>query len=53
MARGLHVDVARTDDMFDPSMLDRQTIAPERVRGLRRVEFEHLATVGLLADERV
>ncbi len=39
--------------MFDPSMLDRQTIAPERVRGLRRVEFEHLATVGLLADERV
>src|SRR4051812_32574654 len=36
------------DDMLDPALL-----APERVRGLRRVEYDALVEQGAFEDERV
>ncbi len=35
------------------SMLDADQIAPERIRGLRRVEYERLVELGVFEDEKV
>jgi len=39
--------------MLLSSMLDRESLAPETVRPLRRVEYERLVEAGTFADERV
>jgi Uma2 family endonuclease len=39
--------------MLDEDMLDPRDIAPERVRPLKRVEFDRLVDLGLFEDERV
>ena len=39
--------------MLATRMLDRQPVAPDQIRKLRRVEFQRLAEAGDFADERV
>ena len=35
------------------SMVDLRSLAPERIRAIRRVEFEQMVEAGMFADERV
>ncbi len=38
---------------FEPVLVDPELIAPDRVRPLRRAEYDHLVAAGLFEDERL